>query len=117
MKNSCHAMPAAKHRPIMRRFLSNHRLNAPGNTAASDEAANAIYSHGTASLTDSWIIEETPRGLVASTLAMASKTVTDIGTVTNVNRRQPFKALVTTIASLEKIWLRASMPAAMDFHS
>lgn len=84
-------MPAAKLSPKMRRFFSTQRLTDPGVITTSDDAANAIKSHGTANRTDSAIIDATAAGSDRFLSAIPASIVAHIGTAMSANRYQPFR--------------------------
>lgn len=94
MKSNCHAIPAAKHKPMMRRLRSSQRLNELGKTTTSEEAANAINNQGTARRTENWIIDDTPKGLDKSTLVIAITAAIHIGITMSANRLQLLRSLL-----------------------
>ena len=86
-------MAVAKLSPTIFRLRKSQRLNRLGNTAWSEDAANATYINGTEQRTENWIIAETFSARDRSTPLIAITTAMDIGTVISQYRFQPLMIL------------------------
>src|SRR5210317_144069 len=94
MKNPCHAIAAAKHKP--RNFLlrDSQRPSGPGQRICTDEAAKARSNQGTAQRTEAWIIAETAGPLERSDRSIPMIIANEIGPLIIQNRLHPLTAVL-----------------------
>jgi len=75
-------------------LLNSQRLNDPGNTTASEEAAKTRYSHGTELRTENWIMDEMPKAVDISTVVILIPTARQIGATISENNFHSLRALL-----------------------